>query len=335
MPLEELGQALRNVWISNSLQMLLRRPVALGPGLFAYSMLYPLTDNLLDDPQTTREAKRSFNERFGCRLAGAPVEPRVPREVVPFGLVERIEEEHPRALRPKVHESLLAIHAAQVRSLAQQVEGSLTDEEILETTCEKGGCSLVADLYLVAGEPTLDEVRFAYGYGVFLQLIDDLQDREVDRRAGHQTLMSRAARRGNLDGVVMRLLGFMDAVLDAPGPFADPDLADVRDLIRRNCRTLVVSCVAEEPWCFSRRFRRAIASQWPLSLRALRRLRRRAQRRARDAQRSLEQHSSGNSLLEWVLAEDGTSSVNTIDGGATRSLRWQRPFASLIRPEEH
>jgi hypothetical protein len=275
-------------------------------------MLYPLTDNLLDDPHTTSEAKRSFNERFGCRLAGGAVEPRVPQEVVPFGLVERIEEEHPRALRPKVHESLLAIQAAQVRSLAQQVEGRLTDEEILEMTCEKGGCSLVADLFLVAGEPTLDEVRFAYGYGIFLQLIDDLQDVEVDRRAGHQTLMSRAACRGSLDGVVMRLLGFMDAVLDEPGPFADPDLADVRDLIRRNCRALVVSRLAEEPWYFSRRFRRAIASQWPLSLRALRRLNRRAQRRARDAQRRLEQHGSGNSLLEWILAEDGMNPVNTM-----------------------
>ena len=67
---EQLGQALRNVWIGNSLQMLLDRPVTMGPGLFAYSMLYPVTDNWLDDPDITPDLKRAFNERLGKRLAG-------------------------------------------------------------------------------------------------------------------------------------------------------------------------------------------------------------------------------------------------------------------------
>src|SRR5512143_138966 len=44
LTLEQLGQALRNVWIGNSIQMLLDRRVELRDGLFAYSMLYPLTD---------------------------------------------------------------------------------------------------------------------------------------------------------------------------------------------------------------------------------------------------------------------------------------------------
>ena len=39
---------MRNVWIGNNLQMLLGVPVCLTQGLFAYSMLYPVTDNVLD-----------------------------------------------------------------------------------------------------------------------------------------------------------------------------------------------------------------------------------------------------------------------------------------------
>ena len=70
---EQLGQALRNVWIGNSLQMLLDRPVELRPGLSAYSMLYPVTDNWLDDPDVSSDLKRAFNERLGTRLAGLPV----------------------------------------------------------------------------------------------------------------------------------------------------------------------------------------------------------------------------------------------------------------------
>ena len=70
--LDGLWQALRNVGIGNTLQLLLDRPVTLRPGLFAYSMLYPLTDNLLDDPGLDGGSKREFNERFGRRLAGLP-----------------------------------------------------------------------------------------------------------------------------------------------------------------------------------------------------------------------------------------------------------------------
>jgi hypothetical protein len=120
LPLESLGQALRNVWIGNSLQMRLGLPVELGPGLFAYSMLYPLTDNLLDDPALDGQAKRVFNERFGRRLAGLHVRAERRSEVAVFELVGRIEEEFPRGAFPAVHESLLAIHRGQARSLGQQ-----------------------------------------------------------------------------------------------------------------------------------------------------------------------------------------------------------------------
>ena len=58
--LEDVGQALRNVWIMNSIQMLLERPVAFSPAVFSYSMLYPYTDNYLDDPEVSAAAKDSF-----------------------------------------------------------------------------------------------------------------------------------------------------------------------------------------------------------------------------------------------------------------------------------
>ena len=134
-----LWQALRNVLIGNSLPMVLDRKVALGPGLFAYSMLYPLTDNLLDDPRVATVAKRAFNERFGRRLAGRPVGVSSPSEAAVFDLVTRIEEEFPRARFEDLYESLFAIHRAQARSLAQQDEPRLKDDEILAISCEKGG----------------------------------------------------------------------------------------------------------------------------------------------------------------------------------------------------
>jgi hypothetical protein len=301
LPVESLGQALRNVWIGNSLQMRLGLPVALGEGLFAYSMLYPLTDNLLDDAARDAIGKRAFSRRFGRRLAGETVAPTDAGEAAVFALVARIEGECPRAAFPEVHESLLAIHAGQTRSLAQQEDRRLGEDEILSISCEKGGTSVLADLYLVAGRTDEPDRRFAFGYGVFLQLLDDLQDVEADLAAGHQTLFTRAAERGVLDEPAARLARFVDRVLDAES-LADEEAAERRDLVRRNCRTLLVSAVAAQPRRFSRRFRRSIERQWPFTLGAIRRLRERAERRFAGPLAALRDPVRAGALLDEALA---------------------------------
>jgi hypothetical protein len=317
LPLDELWQALRNVWIGNSLQMLLDRPVEMRPGLFAYSMLYPLTDNLLDDPGLASGSKRAFNDRFGRRLAGLAVDPHGAAEAAVFRLVDRIEAEFPRQKFPEVHQSLLAIHRGQVQSLAQQDDPTLPDDVILAISCAKGGSSVLADAYLVCGRPGPEQERFAFGYGVFLQLLDDLQDVEADLAVGHQTLFTRAAARGPLDAQAARLARFIDSVLDAHEAFRDPAFSDRKDLIRRNCRGLLVGAVAEQPKRFTRGFRRSLQNQWPLGLRAIRRLRERAERRFAQARRTLRRRTGARSLLDWALA-------NRLDESA-RARQTRRP----------
>lgn len=276
LPIEQVGQALRNVWIGNSFQMLLDRPVALRPGLCAYSLLYPVTDNWLDDRRVSSAAKGSFNDRLGRRLAGFFVSPADERDAAVARLVARMEDEFPRDRFPSVYASLLAIHGAQVRSLAQHDGVGLADADLLDISFRKGGSSVLADLHLVADVAQPLEERFAFGYGVCLQLLDDLQDVEADLAAGHETLFTRAAGRGPLDEPAARLARFLDTVLLRNGRFESPSFADRIDLIRRNCLTLLVGSVAENPARFTRRFRRDLERHWPISLRSHRRLRRRA-----------------------------------------------------------
>src|SRR5262245_47010068 len=145
LALEDVGQALRNVWIGNSFQMLLDRPVELRPGLFGYSMLYPVTDNWLDDPEVSDSAKRSFNERFGQRLAGITVSPADDLEASVGRLIALIEQELPRERFPGVYASMLAIHHAQVRSLLQHDGSRLRDDELLEISFCTGGTSVLTD----------------------------------------------------------------------------------------------------------------------------------------------------------------------------------------------
>jgi hypothetical protein len=297
--LDDLGQALRNVWIGNSLQMLLDLPVAATPALFAYSMLYPLTDNYLDDPAVPPAAKRAFNRRLGRRLAGLAEEPATAREEAVFGLVRRIEEAWPRAAWTEVFWSLLAIHGGQLRSLRQQAAGP-TDAELVATSCAKGGASVLADGYLVAGRLDPAVAEFCFGYGVVLQLLDDLQDVVADRRAGHATLFSR--RSGSLDAPAGRLYHLLGHLLDGGGPFGGAAWADRRDLIRRNCAALFVGAVAENPGLFSRRFRAALEAGWPLRFGAMRRLRRRARRAQESVGRRLRRERGVDSLLDLLVA---------------------------------
>ena len=276
MRLADIGQAMRNVWIGNSFQMLLDRPVALRSGLFGYSMLYPVTDNFLDDPTVPAHAKRSFGAWLARRLAGEPVRPGTRHEQAVARLVEHIETEFSRERCPAVYQSLLAINDAQTTSLRQHGGASLSSADLLAISMAKGGSSVVVDLYLVAASPSRAEERFAFGYGVCLQLLDDVQDVEADLAANHHTIFTRAARCDVLDDAVARLAAFIDAVLLRSEPFGHAVYADRIDLIRRNCLALLVGSVAAQPARFSRTFRRRLARQWPVSFPSHRRLQRRA-----------------------------------------------------------
>ncbi len=300
LSIDELGQAMRNVWIVNSLQMLFGEPVELTPPVFAYSLLYPYTDNLLDDPALGREAKRGMNERLGRWLVGERVEPRGRRERRIHRLVGVIEAHFPRARFADVYESLLAIHHGQIGSLRLQGgDGPPDRDAILAAQIEKGGASVLADGYLVRGRLAPEEEDFCFGYGVFLQLLDDLQDAVPDREAGHQTLFSIDAGKRALDPLVSRLWSYMRRVVEA-ACCCGGAAADGKDLILRNCTMLMVSAVADRPELVSRRFRRALERRWPVSFRAMRSLRRFAERRFRRARAAVERRKGVASLWDLI-----------------------------------
>ena len=108
----DLTQAWRNLWVMNLFQMLLGKTPSLTPSIFAYSMLYPYTDNPLDDQRVSGAAKRELSQRLKSRLKGLRVEPFDDRQAIVFELVAEIEGQFPRSRHPEVYLSLLAIHDA-------------------------------------------------------------------------------------------------------------------------------------------------------------------------------------------------------------------------------
>src|SRR5579884_1752452 len=66
----DILQASRNAWTACGLQALMSGRMQLSPAIFAYSMLYPYSDNFVDDPNVEPQAKLRFSERFRQRLSG-------------------------------------------------------------------------------------------------------------------------------------------------------------------------------------------------------------------------------------------------------------------------
>ena len=240
-----LFQALRNVWVMHSVQLLLRAPITLSPAVFAYSMLYPWTDNCLDDPQLGHAAKIAFGDWLALRLAGDKAPPPDAHCEEVGALVGRIERLYPRPEFPEVYLSLQAIHQAQMKSLDQQDVARAWDEHaLLDLSIAKGGTSVLADACLVRGWLTGDEAEFMFAYGVVLQLMDDLQDLRDDLANGHMTIFTRQARLGTLDGLTSRLWAFTRQVLGSFNPFASSPSTPVVGLIQDNLRLLILQAVA-------------------------------------------------------------------------------------------
>ncbi len=189
MPADSIFQACRNVWIMNGIQYVLGVPVSVSPSIFAYSMLYPYSDNLLDDPDITTQEKLEFSSRFEQRLRGSRVSAMNRSEEKIGELVQMIESEWDRQTYPEVYNSLLAIHKAQTDSMFL-LSHDLADEDIFRICVGKGGASVVADGYLIIGDLNNHQKQFLYDYGAFLQLLDDLQDASEDRAVGLMTCFS-------------------------------------------------------------------------------------------------------------------------------------------------
>jgi hypothetical protein len=224
----DITQAARNAWTACGMQPLFGAPLRLTPAILAYSLLYPYSDNYLDQRDVAPEDKVWFSERFRSRLRGA-LHAADPREARIWAMVRMIEDEFPRAEHPEVFDALLAIHGAQEESVRQLENcGEMEEGELMRISCAKGGTSVLADACLVRGELDAAESELAFLWGVMLQLGDDLQDIGEDLERGSDTLFTRAVCAGRpLDALAEQLLNFAGSVaarMDALG--AVPNIPD-------------------------------------------------------------------------------------------------------------
>lgn len=263
----EIYQAARNAITFHCLQQLLGVPIRPTPSSTAYSLLYPYTDNYLDNRKLGIASKVAFGDRLARRLGGASVRPATSHERRIFQLVGMIEGEHPRSEYPRVFDFLLAIHSAQQKSLALLHGGlGLGAKEIVEISVEKGGASVLADGYLATGDLTEEQAECIYGLGVFLQLRDDLEDVTEDIKNGQQTVFSSLPVGEHLDGPTARALAIGSAVIDRLDCFPHPAASSLCDLMRRSLRLTIADAAASSAARYSPAFLQRIERRSPIGL---------------------------------------------------------------------
>jgi hypothetical protein len=268
---EDIYQAGRNVWTANFLQLLLGIPVRVTPAIFAYSMLYPYSDNYLDDPAIPTATKLDFNARFGARLAGEPLAPRDRHEQIISDLVGMIEGQFDRARYPQVFASLLAIHRAQVKSLQQlRRDPARQPIDVLGISFEKGGASVLADGYLVAGSLTAEQRECIFGFGVLTQLLDDLEDLPHNLANRFLTIFSQAARQRPLDTVTNHTLHLGAQIMRQLDGLGGADRGPFKDLIARSLNLLLLDAAGRSARLYPRHYLRELETHSPVRFAALR-----------------------------------------------------------------
>lgn len=265
MTTENLVQAIRNVWIMNIIQVLLNVKVEYTPSMFAYSMLYPYTDNYLDSTDLSKEAKLKINCDFKKRLENKNIMPDNDYEKDLFELVNIIESQYSRSLYAELFESLLYIHKSQEASLYQQNNTLPYEYDILGISINKGGSSVLADAYLVNGTLNEAQIAFFFNYGVMLQLCDDLQDALEDYKNGHMTIYSQSAFKWPLDNLANALFSFIEITLSHLNNLENSNLENIKDLISKNCILLVLHAIIKNKKLFSKNYIKAISSYLPFT----------------------------------------------------------------------
>ncbi len=261
----DIHQALRNLWVFNSIQMIVGLEIALTPSSFAYSLLYPYTDNGLDSNARTSDEKQAYICWLNQWLQGNKYGPIDDWTGKTEGLLMMIEKEYPPQEFIDVHLSLSAIHRAQSKSLLlHNIQPGCDEESLAAITIEKGGTSVLADGYLAAGRLNNAEADSFFEYGVLLQLVDDIRDIDEDRVNSHSTPFSRIVEQDNLDSAARRLLSFVKHCAIQLSHLNQSHAHQVKEMIEQSISFLILETAARHHEFYSARFLKSIERWMPL-----------------------------------------------------------------------
>lgn len=261
---EEVFQALRNMWIIWMLEVAFQKPIQYHQAMFGYSMLYPYSDNVLDDTLMDKEEKKAFNHWFMRRLHHHTEAFAHPYANKMHQLVEKIEHQYAPSNYQDVYQSLYLIQEGQQQSLRQQQ--TIPEKDVLEISIWKGGTSVLADGYLIDGHLSDVQQEFCMLFGFTLQVADDLQDVVEDDQHHHHTLAT-ICNKAEREALLEKLWVFLEKVV-----FTHIQDEQVCHFIIKNCREMMLLSVLQTATYFPTSFVEEIKAAMPLSYECIKEL---------------------------------------------------------------
>ncbi|MCM1122443.1 MAG: hypothetical protein NC416_07665 [Eubacterium sp.] len=265
----QIWQTLRNYFIYAMIVDMQGEAQHAENPILAYSLLYPYTDNYIDDEQISKPEKERYNQMIALKLKGGIVTPQTLLEKQTCRLLDMILDAYEGAGKRKVADTLLQLLEAQNCSINQQ-KTDVTKGQILEISMWKGSTSVLADYLFATTDWTEYEENFYLKFGFLLQLVDDLQDMEEDSKAGSHTLMTEAAKHHELEQCVNHLLWYTWNVI---GEFC-PINPTLKGFVRKNCVGIVLLTTAANSQFFSKKYLKALEPYLPFSLNFMKKMKR-------------------------------------------------------------
>ena len=256
LPFESIGQGIRNYIVYIMFNELNKKRPGFNTACFGYSMLYPFTDNYIDNKAYSSQDKHSYNRLIRDKLEGKKVTPSSSYEGKTCELLDMIEASYPRHQDNTIYTLLLLMLEAQEGSLKQHRRPSkvqthnLTLDEILDISVKKGGLSVLIDRFFVQKEMTEHDLTFYLSFGLFLQLADDLQDIGQDYEEGSQTLFTANLGHEAEEQLVNKLLHFLYGIMDQ----YTSENEGFKQFLISNCYQLIYSSIAGSKEFFSQEY---------------------------------------------------------------------------------
>lgn len=188
---ESIWQAMRNYLIYAIIVNLQGERQNCRDTILGYSLLYPYTDNYIDKLHRKNSRKNSYNDLIRRTLSGEDICPENAYEEKTKQLLRLVLNyySHDSHKQKSAADLLLLMLKAQEKSILQIHRlgtRKLPGEEILRISVWKGGLSVFLDYMFSIDFDTdsvTEEERYFYlCFGLILQLADDLQDAEEDKK---------------------------------------------------------------------------------------------------------------------------------------------------------
>lgn len=261
LSINDLGQAVRNYIVYQMFKEIHLDTSGFSKACYGYSMLYPYTDNFIDNAAHTTEDKARYNQLIHHFISEGKADPICEHDEKTVYFLSAIKDSYQDTDRLNVSALLLLMLEAQKKSLQQQQKISISAKERLNISTYKGGMSVLIDRFFVKKKMTHRDILFYLGFGFFLQLADDLQDIKEDCSQINQTLFTLDLTSEHAEKTVNRLFCFIRELCTS----FPAENKTFMEFVLNNCYLLIIMGVYKSREYFSKEYVNALERFFPVS----------------------------------------------------------------------